>query len=144
MNFAGFKEGVGVAKDMVAIPSGIAATVGAGMLLKMNAEGKKSGNNNKSVTITALPGSTVILPPDNGAKNMNKIAAEEACCNAAFADELGKITAGTPVNDNAQASADVEERREQLNGRQGVLGQGGVSHATARSVAVNQPAPAQS
>lgn len=133
--------------EVLKVPVSVATVGSTALLIQMNRNALKSGNttdpgNNKSNNITVLPGGTVVMSAPNGVQPMKKIAADEALATeAGFSAELGKVVAGQPVNDNAVSSEDVEARRAALNGRQGILGQGGISQASARSVAVNQPVP---
>lgn len=137
-----FMDRVGHINEVLKIPATLAAVGSTGLLIKMNSDAVRTGthtekSNSRAVNITALPGSTVVLPQPGA--HMNKVA-EAACENAGFSAELSKLT-GTAGNPVPNTASDVEQRRAELNGRQGLLGQAGVSHATAMSVAVNQPTP---
>lgn len=105
------------------------STAGTGVLIALNTNALKSGNNHKGSgqAVTALPGSTVII---NEGKAMNKHASEcEAAKQQAFSAELASI----------QGNASLQVRKGTVPG---VFSAAGLPVASEQSVAVNQgPTP---
>ena len=107
----------------------VAGTAGTGVLIALNTNALKSGNNHKNggQGVTALPGSTVII---NEGKPMNKHASEcEAAKQQAFSSELANI----------QGNASLQVRKGTAPG---VFSAAGLPVSSEQSVAVNQgPTP---
>jgi hypothetical protein len=108
----------------------VAGTAGTGVLIALNTNALKTGNNHtnsRAPAVNAMPGSTVII---NEGKAMNKHASEcEAAKQQAFSSELASI----------QGNASLQVRKGTVPG---VFSAAGLPVASEQSVAVNQgPTP---